>query len=121
MLTSNPHSWKSLHTLTRRAQLNSTNIRKLEACIHLYGGLVEVYPPALKSLGAMLGHRYPRVRSVAVEEMWIRLDGMGARDKEGINEKEGKEGMKSFDWVGAKKDAVASRWEGVLKGVEVKG
>jgi hypothetical protein len=112
------YSFKNLHDLIRRTQLNSKNIRKLEACIKLYGGLIEVYPPAIKSLSAMLSHRFPKMRTAAVEELWVRL---GRLDKTsemnnviGQGRGSGKEGLKGFDWVKAGKNEVKERWEGIL-------
>lgn len=119
-------SFKTLHALIRRTAVNSRNIRKLEACIKLYGGLVEVYPPALQSLSTMLSHRFPKVRAAVVEELWVRLDAQDSvgdeeQKKDPAGEVAGREGLKGFDWIKAKKEEVQARWEGILHDVETEG
>lgn len=117
-------SFKALHALIHRTALNSRNIRKLEACVKLYGGLVEVYPPALKSLSSMLSHRFPKIRAAVVEELWVRLetqDSVGDEEekKKTGGEFKGREELKGFDWIKAKKEEVQARWEVILQGIEM--
>lgn len=62
----------------------STNVRKLQAAIKIYGGLD--VPEATTKLSAMLLHSYPQIRNVAADELWV-AKGVG----------------KGVDWAKAKK------------------
>lgn len=104
-------------------QYNSHNIRKLEACIRIYGALSErsspaYYVPAKTSLGKMLTHRYPAIRGAAVDELWARLDSDQDVVKGGHDGVEGapevdtrseRQKLRGFDWVRERKDALAKR------------
>jgi hypothetical protein len=47
-------------------------MRKLEAAVKLYGGLVEVYPEAMQKLTSLLLHKYPKVRNEAADVIFIK-------------------------------------------------
>ncbi|PFH55542.1 hypothetical protein XA68_18081 [Ophiocordyceps unilateralis] len=67
---------------TQRAGHRSGNVRKLVACIRLYGGVAaqEVGTEARRRLGSMLAHPWPTVRSAAVDEAWALLTRDGEAD-----------------------------------------
>ncbi|KAK0712255.1 tubulin folding cofactor D C terminal-domain-containing protein [Apiosordaria backusii] len=71
--------WKRLCLLVQKAAYKTGNVRKLEACIGVYGGVVlqsggdgdvEGREEAKKRLGGLLGHPWPRVRSAVVDQLW---------------------------------------------------
>jgi tubulin-specific chaperone D len=75
-------------------------VRKLEAAIKLYGGLLEVSPDRAKVLEKLTGillHPFPRVRNLVAEELWVRC-GVG----------------KGVNWVKAGKEDLV-RLRGVLE------
>jgi hypothetical protein len=45
-------------------------MRKLEAAVKLYGGLLDVYPEASQKLTSMLLHKYPKVRNEAADTLF---------------------------------------------------
>ncbi|KAI0159592.1 beta-tubulin cofactor d [Xylariaceae sp. FL1272] len=77
---------RQLCLLVQKAAYKTGNVRKLEACIKVYGAIakidgskatVEASEPlvsgireARKRLGALLLHPWPRVRSLVVDELW---------------------------------------------------
>ncbi|KAH8820117.1 tubulin folding cofactor D C terminal-domain-containing protein [Xylogone sp. PMI_703] len=72
ILQQSPLNWQSFTLLVQKAHYKTGNVRKLEACIKMYGGLVEVYPEeALKRLTALLMHPFPRVRSQVVDTLFV--------------------------------------------------
>ncbi|RFU24945.1 hypothetical protein B7463_g11392, partial [Scytalidium lignicola] len=72
-------NWRSLSLNVQKAHYKTGNVRKLEACIKVYSGLVEVYPEeALKRLTALLLHPFPRVRNQVVDTLFaVRGVGKG--------------------------------------------
>jgi tubulin-specific chaperone D len=62
-------------------------MRKLEAAIKVYGGLVQVYPEVLEKLTSMLLHPFPMIRN-HVADMLFAARGVG----------------KGVDWTKAGKD-----------------
>ena len=68
------HSWRSLYALIQNAHYQSGNIRKLEAAVKLYGGLLDVYPDASQKLTSMLLHKYPKVRNEAADTLFAKRD-----------------------------------------------
>ncbi|EKD19691.1 uncharacterized protein L3040_001962 [Drepanopeziza brunnea f. sp. 'multigermtubi'] len=86
--------WKDFFLWVQKAHYQSTNIRKIEVCVRLYGGLVEmgaaagVGAKAAAKMVGMLVHRYPSVRSVVADELWVRR---------------GLLGLKGVDWGRAQK------------------
>lgn len=79
-------SYKTLFNVLAKAIYKSTNVRKLQAAIKIYGGMSEDLPEATTKLTAMLLHNYPQIRNAAADELWV-VKGVG----------------KSVDWVKAKK------------------
>jgi len=64
-------NWRSLYLLVQKAHYKTGNVRKLEAAIKLYGGLLDVYPEALQKLTSMLLHPFPNIRNqVAICCLW---------------------------------------------------
>ncbi|CRK21840.1 hypothetical protein BN1708_003455, partial [Verticillium longisporum] len=93
---------KRLCLLVQKAGYKTGSIRKLEACIHVYGcvAMFEDHAEAAaqearKRLGALMFHPWPRVRSLVVDELWQLFcdDEAGSR-------------LKSVDWGRADKGAI---------------
>ncbi|CAM1511547.1 Fc.00g090600.m01.CDS01 [Cosmosporella sp. VM-42] len=72
-------SLRSLCIQTQKASYKTGNVRKIEACIKVYGGVARMqdHPEAetgvqgaRKRLGALLFHPWSRVRSKVVDELW---------------------------------------------------
>lgn len=87
---------------TQKAAYKTGNVRKLEACIKVYGGIAGMseyagaeaaVQEARKRLGALLHHPWPRVRSMVIDELWGLL---GDDDMSG-------EQLKGIDWGHANK------------------
>lgn len=111
---------RRLCLLVQKAGYKTGNVRKLEACIRVYGcvaaledqylavegdeGLSEKrkegVAEAKKRLGALMSHPWPRVRSLVVDELW-RLVCDTAEDGT-----KAKEVLKGVDWGRADKAAV---------------
>lgn len=108
--------YKNLCLQVQKAGYRTGNVRKLEACVKVYGGIagmVEKKPlasemleqrrtegiaEARKRLGALMIHPWPRVRSSVVDELW-GLVSLG-------EDPEAAEGMlKGVDWGHAEKGA----------------
>lgn len=87
-------NFRSLFITTQKAHFKSGNVRKLEAAVKLYSGLLNTFEESSKDakdvekkLVSMLLHPFPAVRSAVVDVLWMRR-GLG----EGV------------DWTKAKKD-----------------
>lgn len=80
-------SWRDLYRLVQNAHYKTGNIRKLEASVRVYGGLVEVYPEALDKLTKMLLHPIPTLRNKVADTLFV-VRGAG----------------KGVDWTRAKKE-----------------
>ena len=78
-------SWRNLYALIQNAHYQSGNVRKLEAAVKLYGGLLDVFPDAVQKLSSMLLHKYPKVRNEAADTLFV---------KKGVG--------KSVNWLSAK-------------------
>lgn len=94
----------------QKAGYKTGNVRKLEACIKVYGcvagfdeGAAELQnssrrkegvAEARKRLGALMFHPWPRVRSQVVDELWKLYGDQGA------------ESLKSVDWSKAEKSSI---------------
>lgn len=74
---------KALCLLVQKAGYKSGNVRKIEACVRVYGAIAALQQAgtdglktaggakeARKRLGALLLHPWPRVRGVVVDELW---------------------------------------------------
>lgn len=108
--------FKSLCLQSQKASYKTGNVRKLIACIKVYGGIanmgndpgglasmasdtlehkkLEAVAEARKRLGALMLHPWPRVRTSVVDELWNVLSGHEA-DKAGR--------LKGVDWGTAEK------------------
>lgn len=108
--------YKSLCLQSQKASYKTGNVRKLLACIKVYGGIAnmgsdprglasmasdnlenkrrEAVTEARKRLGALMLHPWPRVRTSVVDELWNVLSGQEA-DKAGR--------LKGVDWGTAEK------------------
>ena len=63
--------WRSLYLLVQKAHYKTGNIRKLEAAIKVYGGLLQVYPEVLEKLTGMLLHPFPKIRNQVADVMFV--------------------------------------------------
>lgn len=77
-------SWKDLYLWLQRAHYQSANLRKIEVCVRLYGALAELglVSGVAERMSGMLVHRYPSVRSLVADELWVR---MGLRRLKGVD------------------------------------
>lgn len=111
--------FKSLCLQSQKASYKTGNVRKLIACVKVYGGIAnmgndagalapmasdaleqkrrEAFAEARKRLGALMLHPWPRVRTSVVDELWNVLSGHEA-DKAGR--------LKGVDWGTAEKGAL---------------
>lgn len=111
---------KSLCLQVQKAGYKSGNVRKLEACVKVYGGVAtmghqianpkpmetdvleqkrrEGYSEAKKRLSALLSHPWPRVRSCGIDTLWGILSAGG--DASTIDK------LKGVDWGTADKSTV---------------
>lgn len=108
--------FKSLCLQAQKASYKTGNVRKLAACVKVYGGIANIgsdtgrlapmasdtleerrqdaVVEARKRLGALMLHPWPRVRTSVVDELWNVLSGHEA-------EKAGR--LKGVDWGAADK------------------
>ena len=74
---------------TQKAQFKTSNVKKLDAAIKIYGALIDIFSHStadnneselrvkfVEKLTSMLSHPFPRVRERVVEELWCRC-GLG--------------------------------------------
>ncbi|KAI1845807.1 hypothetical protein JX266_008172 [Neoarthrinium moseri] len=108
---------RQLCLLTQKAGYKTGNVRKLEACIKVYGGIAttpgseggapvvtselelkrqEGITEAKRRLGALLNHPWPKIRNLAVDELWGSLSG----------ESDHVSRLLSTDWGKAEKPAI---------------
>ena len=72
---------------TQKAHFKTTNIKKLDVAVKVYGALlqnlscetqpstlenIDLHTKVVEKLANMLSHPFPRVRERVVEELWIR-------------------------------------------------
>ena len=117
---------RSLCLLTQKSCYKSSNVRKVDACVKVYGGIArlaeqgtgelrvkrleEGVQEAKKRLGALMFHPWPKVRSWVVDELWSIVEGQGNGERIGA-------GLKGVDWGSAEKGAVRGMVRGL--GIEV--
>ncbi|KAK0643446.1 tubulin folding cofactor D C terminal-domain-containing protein [Cercophora newfieldiana] len=116
----NAVDYKSLCLQVQKAGYKTGNVRKIEACIKVYGAIAalddgdenkrsaggagdggnrrEAAAEARKRLGALAFHPWPRVRSLVVDEVWELLMALG---EEPVAER-----LKGVDWGAADKASV---------------
>ncbi|KAL2024589.1 hypothetical protein VTK56DRAFT_7632 [Thermocarpiscus australiensis] len=108
-------NYKSLCLQVQKAGYKTGNIRKIEACIKVYGAIAELgrgdavpadngndFPrkqegarEARARLGALMFHPWPRVKSMVVDELWgLYHNDLAAQDLKGV------------DWGKAEKDRI---------------
>lgn len=111
-------SYRGLCLHTQKAGYKTGNVRKVIACIKVYGGIaasagtanggvnVEAgAKDARKRLGALMSHPWPKVRSAVVDEIWGLVGGEEAVGEEGEGEVDG-HGLTGVDWASAEKSQV---------------
>ncbi|KAK1829203.1 tubulin folding cofactor D C terminal-domain-containing protein [Podospora conica] len=104
---------RKLCLAVQRAGYKTGNVRKIEACVRVYGAVAvgggeeEGGREARKRLGALMFHPWPRVRSVVVDEVW------GVVGLAGEGEDEGGKLLLGCDWGRAEKGVVKSAVEGL--------
>jgi hypothetical protein len=103
---------KQLCLQVQKAGYKTGNVRKLLACIKVYGGVAataSIDEPsaaaagaeARKRLGALMLHPWPRVKSAVVDELWGLL---GEKDGAG-------DGLLGVDWTKADKSQIKGKME----------
>ncbi|KAK4225088.1 tubulin-specific chaperone D [Podospora fimiseda] len=104
-------NFKNMCLQVQKAAYKSGNVRKIEACIRVYGGILgerevvsqkEAEEEAKKRLEALMYHPWPRVKSVVVDELW----GLYGGTQGGGGGGGGGEALKGVDWGGAGKDRI---------------
>ncbi|KAH0427822.1 beta-tubulin cofactor d [Colletotrichum camelliae] len=110
---------RSLCLQVQRAGYKTGNVRKLEACIKVYGcvagfdaggpgcaeGVKDGVAEARKRLGALMFHPWPRVRNQVVDELW-KLFGEEESEGGGGSGSSRAEELKSVDWSKAEKGSI---------------
>lgn len=110
--------YKNLCLLVQKSGYKTGNVRKLEACIKVYGEIAGVgihadrapmatavveerrahgIMEARRRLGALMMHPWPRVRSLVIDELWSLLSAENG---------DGAERLKGVDWGKAEKGAI---------------
>lgn len=101
---------RSLCLQTQKAGYKTGNMRKIEACIKVYGGVAALggntdgpgIKEARKRLGALLFHPWPKVRISVVDELWVLVsDQLHGREHPGDQ-------LAGVDWGTAGKDQIRS-------------
>ena len=127
--------YRGLCLLVQKAGYKTGNVRKLEACVRVYGAVAglrsgkeaeeedkdedegertrrertredEGIREARRRLGALMSHPWPRIRSLVADELWGLLCAGGEADAA--------ERLKSVDWGTASKAAVKALVEDEL-------
>ncbi|KUJ17224.1 uncharacterized protein LY89DRAFT_669630 [Mollisia scopiformis] len=65
------NTWEEFCDVIKATHLKSSNVRKLQAVVKIYGGLIEVYPEATTKLSSMLLHSFPQIRNAVADELWV--------------------------------------------------
>lgn len=124
-------NYKSLCLQVQKACYKTGNVRKIEACIRVYGAVAELgsrpsseasmggtdeqkkqegIVDARKRLGALMMHPWPRIRSVVVDELW-GLTSISLNDPAAQAQR-----LKGVDWGKADKGSVKSLVEALELG-----
>ncbi|KUI55112.1 Tubulin-specific chaperone D [Cytospora mali] len=118
--------FKNLCLQVQKAGYKSGNVRKLEACVKVYGGVAAMGDQAValapmadgtlqqkrsdgaaearKRLGALMVHPWPRVRNSVVDELWGLMSG---------GEGDTAEKLKGVDWGRAEKGPIKELLSGL--------
>ncbi|KAH6659800.1 tubulin folding cofactor D C terminal-domain-containing protein [Truncatella angustata] len=124
-------SLRQLCLLTQKAGYKTGNVRKLEACVKVYGGIasttvdeVEVktdtgvtsdlelkrkegIAESRRRLGALLSHPWPRVKTLAIDELWGLLSSsVSPETSDESHNQHVQAGLLSVDWGQADKMAI---------------
>lgn len=123
---------KKLCLAVQRAGYKTGSLRKLEACVHVYGAvaflsrataadagvenenLVAGGREARRRLATLLSHPWPHVRSLVVDELWVAMEGEMLQDEDGKYGQCGGTGERcekrslllGVDWGTAKRDVI---------------
>jgi hypothetical protein len=105
-------NYKSLCLQTQKAGYKTGNVRKITACIAVYGGIAGStesgdagVKEARRRLGALVSHPWPRVRSAVVDELWGLVGEEDEEVAEGDGGKSG-HGLTGVDWASADKGRI---------------
>jgi hypothetical protein len=116
-------NYRNLCLQTQKVGYKTGNVRKVAACIKVYGCIAAVSgttssgdnvdagaKDARKRLGALMSHPWPRVRSSAVDEIWGLVDSgeagaMAADGEDGDGNGDGY-GLTGVDWTSADKGRI---------------
>ncbi|KAL7899370.1 tubulin folding cofactor D C terminal domain-containing protein [Trichoderma sp. SZMC 28014] len=110
-------NYKSLCLQTQKAGYKTGNVRKVAACIKVYGGIAAAgaesagdhveagVKDARKRLGALMAHPWPRIRSAVVDEIWGLVDS-GELAADGDDGQDDGHGLTGVDWTSADKSRV---------------
>ncbi|RFU77849.1 tubulin cofactor d [Trichoderma arundinaceum] len=114
-------NYRSLCLQTQKVGYKTGNVRKVAACIKVYGGIAAAAgaasggdnvdagaKEARKRLGALMSHPWPRVRSAVVDEVWGLVDSVeaGATATEGGEGDADGHGLLGVDWASADKSRI---------------
>ncbi|KAL6881200.1 tubulin cofactor D [Trichoderma novae-zelandiae] len=102
---------KNLCLQTQRAGYKTGNVRKITACIKVYGGIAASadsgdagVKAARRRLGALMSHPWPKVRSAVVDELWGLV---GEEDEDATEGGDGDvHGLTGVDWASADKGRI---------------
>ncbi|KAL7823045.1 tubulin cofactor D [Trichoderma gracile] len=106
-------NYKSLCLQTQKAGYKTGNVRKITACVAVYGGIAASsaesgdagVKEARRRLGALMSHPWPRVRSAVVDELWGLVGEEDEDAAEGDGGKDG-HGLTGVDWASADKGRI---------------
>ncbi|KAK3324304.1 tubulin folding cofactor D C terminal-domain-containing protein [Cercophora scortea] len=106
--------YKGMCLLVQKAGYKTGNVRKIEACIKVYGAIAALgqqpkTQDARKRLGALMYHPWPRVRSLVVDQLWGLMADDEGRDEHAAAAAR----LMGVDWGRAEKGAVKSLVEGL--------
>ncbi|TFB03782.1 Tubulin-specific chaperone D [Trichoderma ghanense] len=106
-------NYKSLCLQTQKAGYKTGNVRKITACIAVYGGIAASaesgdagVKEARKRLGALMSHPWPRVRSAVVDELWGLVGEEDEDAAEGGDGSKNGHGLTGVDWATADKSRI---------------
>ncbi|KAK3312404.1 tubulin folding cofactor D C terminal-domain-containing protein [Apodospora peruviana] len=115
--------YKKLCLQVQKAAYKTGNVRKIEACVRVYGaiagllldedksssgqsGKTEGIKEARRRLGALMLHPWPRVRSLVVDELWGLSMSVSGETPTSFVADAPAEQLKGVDWGKAEKGAV---------------
>ncbi|KAI6785433.1 Tubulin-specific chaperone D-like protein [Emericellopsis cladophorae] len=104
-------NFKSMCLQTQKAGYKTGNVRKIEACVRVYGGIAGLgdeniagVSEARKRLGALLFHPWPKVRTMVADEIWgLVVERDDTETDDGLQSK-----VLGVDWGAADKTKIRS-------------